>query len=188
MNQTVSMFGVALLILTLVIAVVLGLLVGPTSPITWVLILALVAIPFVYRKMTARRFLTWRDEYSVGIESIDREHKKLLGLINQLQTAVDYATDETFEREALDAAVDYTRTHFAHEEALMEQYGYPDFAAHKAEHRKMIDKVNSLVADYESDPDKTLQEALDFLKQWLVRHINGTDKQYSSFLREKGAT
>lgn len=186
MNQNLTMFGVSLLILTLITAAVLGLMAGPTSPLTWALIAALVLIPFLYRKMTARRFIEWKQDYSVGIDSIDKEHKKLVGLINQLQTAVDYSTGEEFEREALDAAVDYTKTHFAHEEELMSKYGYPDFEAHKAQHQKMIDKVNNLVTDYEQDPDRSLQEALNFLKDWLVKHINGTDKLYSEFLRGKG--
>jgi len=129
----------------------------------------------------------WKDEYSVGIESIDQQHKKLINLINMLQTTVDYSTGEEFERECLAAVVDYTKTHFVYEEGLMSKYGYPDFEAHKAQHQKMIDKVNDLLADYEDHPESAMKEALDFLKQWLIRHINGTDKQYSEFLLSKGA-
>ena len=59
----------------------------------------------------------------VGIDSIDQQHKKLISLINSLQTAVDYKAGAEFEREALDALVDYTKTHFSYEEGLMEQNG-----------------------------------------------------------------
>ena len=96
MNRNLSMFGVALLMLTLITAAILGLVAGPTSPLTWVLIALLVAIPFIHRKLTAKHFITWRDEYSVGIDSIDQQHKKLINLINQLTTAVDYSTGEEF--------------------------------------------------------------------------------------------
>ena len=187
MNRHMSMFAVALLILTLVTAVILGLMAGPTSPLTWALVALLLVIPFVHRRMSSRRFIEWKDEYNVGIESIDSQHRKLVNLINQLQTAVDYSTGEEFEREALDELVDYTKTHFEYEEGLMAQYDYPELEPHKALHRKMIAKVEEVLAEYEQDQDRAMNNALSFLQGWLINHINGTDKQYSDFLIGKGA-
>lgn len=186
MNRNAYMFGVALAILTLITAVILGFMAGPTSPLTWLLVAILVSLPFIHKKLSARRFLAWKDEYSVGIDSIDQQHKKLLNLINQLQTAVDYSTGEEFEREALDELVDYTKTHFSYEEGLMEQHGYPDFEPHKAQHAKMIQKVEEVLSEYQQDHDKAMMNAIGFLKDWLVNHINGTDKEYSEFLIDKG--
>ena len=186
MNQHMSMFGVSLLILTLITAAILGLMAGPTSPITWGLIALLVVIPLVHRKLSKRRFVEWKDEYSVGIDSIDQQHRRLVNLINQLHTAVTYSTGEEFEREALDELVDYTKTHFSYEEGLMEQNGYPDFEPHKAQHKKMIDQVEIVLREYEENADLAMQDALNFLRDWLINHINGTDKQYSEFLRGKG--
>ena len=186
MIRNLNMFGVALLILTLITAVILGFMAGPTSPLTWLLVAVLIAIPFLHRKLAARNYLAWKDEYSVGIDSIDQQHKRLVNLINQLHTAVTYSTGEQFEREALDELVDYTKTHFTYEEGLMEQNGYPDFEPHKAQHRKMIQKVDAVLAEYEKDQDTAMNEALDYLSDWLINHINGTDKEYSSFLIAKG--
>jgi len=107
-------------------------------------------------------------------------------LINSLQTAVDYSTGEIFERKALDELVDYTKTHVEYEEGLMEQNGYPDFESHRAAHARMIEKVDQVLEAYRQDQDNAMQQALDFLKDWLINHINGTDKQYSSFLIDKG--
>ena len=139
-NKKLCMFGVSLLILTLIVAAILGLLAGPDSPITWLLIAILVVIPFIHKRMASDQFVEWKDDYSVGIDSIDQQHKKLLNLINQLQTAVDYSTGEQFEREALDELVDYTKTHFTYEEGLMRDNDYPDFEPHKAQHEKMFEK------------------------------------------------
>jgi len=97
-NKRMCMFGVSLLILALIVAAILGLLAGPSSPLTWALIAILLVIPFVHSKIAENQFVEWKDEYSVGIDSIDQQHKKLLNLINQLQTAVDYSTGEQFER------------------------------------------------------------------------------------------
>jgi hemerythrin len=186
MNNKTRMFGVAVLILALITAVILGLVINPGNPLTWLLIAVLLSLPFIYRKMTLRHYVEWKDEYSVGIKSIDTQHRKLLGLINSLQTAVNYKTGEVFEQEALDELVDYTKTHFKYEEGLMEQNGYPDFEAHRAQHELMIARVEEVLNHYQRDPDSAMQNALDFLRDWLINHINGTDKQYSKFLINKG--
>ncbi len=187
MNKSIDMCTLSLFILMLVIAVLVAVLAGPASPLTWSLAGVLVLIPVVRKKFMDRKRIDWSDKYSVGIDSIDEQHKKLINLINTLQTIVDYSTGEEIERECLAAVVNYTKTHFVYEEGLMREYGYPDFEAHKAQHQKMIDKVNDLLAAYEKNPESAMKDALDFLKQWLIRHINGTDKQYSEFLISNGA-
>ena len=186
MNNKLSMFGIALLLLTLITGVILAFMAGPTSPLTWILIAILIAVPYIHRKMSTRSFVEWKAEYSVGIDSIDRQHRKLINLINQLVTTVDYSTGAEFEREALAELVDYTRTHFSYEEKLLKDNGYPDFESHKAQHEGMIKKVNEVIAEYGQDRDTAMQNAANYLKEWLITHINGTDKQYSSFLRDKG--
>ena len=186
MNKHLTMFGVALIILALITAVILGFMAGPTSPLTWLLVAILIAVPFVYKSLSSKNYIEWKNEYSVGIESIDRQHQKLVNLINQLNTAVDYSTGDEFEQDALNELVDYTKTHFTYEEGLMEANGYPDVEAHKAQHREMIRKVEEVLAEYQSDPDTAMDNAKNYLKGWLINHINGTDKQYSSFLIGKG--
>ncbi|MCP4874454.1 MAG: bacteriohemerythrin [Gammaproteobacteria bacterium] len=187
MNNKTRMFGVAVLILALVTAAILGLVTSPGNPLTWLLVLMLMSLPFLYRKLTTRQFVEWKDEYSVGIDSIDQQHRKLLNLINSLQTAVNYKTGSEFEREALDELVDYTKTHFSYEEGLMERYEYPEFTTHRAEHELMISRVDQVLAKYQQDEDTAMQNAIDFLKDWLINHINGTDQKYAGFLIEKGA-
>lgn len=186
MNSNARMFGLAILILSLIVAVILGLMAGPTNPLTWLLLALLLLLPFLHRKFASKKYFEWKDEYSVGIESIDIQHKKLIHLINQLQTAVDYSTGEVFEREALDELVDYTVTHFRYEEGLMKEHGYPDFEAHKAQHDDMVSHVSQVLEEYRSNQDTAMENAVNFLKNWLINHINGTDKQYSEFLIGKG--
>jgi hemerythrin-like metal-binding protein len=182
------MFGLAVLILALITAVILGLVVSPGNPLTWLLVAALAVLPLVHRRMTVKQYLQWKPEWDVGIESIDRQHRKLVGMINNLQTAVDYSTGEEFERSALDDLVDYTRTHFKYEEGLMEEHGYPDFEAHRAEHERMIVHVEEVLETYLQDKDNAMKKATAFLRAWLINHINGTDQQYSQFLISKGVS
>lgn len=186
MNKQWSMFGVALLLLAIITAILLGFMVDIFNPMSWGLLALLVIIPYVHKRIVSRRFVEWREDYSVGIESIDNDHKRLLNLINQLQTAAHYQTGREFEREAFDALVDYTKHHFNREEVLLETHGFPGYSAHKAEHAQMIAKVDAMLEEYKSNPQQTVEQAVQFLKNWLIGHINGTDKQYSQFLRDKG--
>jgi hemerythrin len=188
MNNKLRMFGVAVLILALITAVILGLVISPGNPLTWLLIAVLVVVPLIHRHMAVKRYLQWKPEWDVGIDSIDRQHRKLVGMINNLQTAVDYSTGEEFERNALDDLVDYTRTHFKYEEGLMEEHGYPDFEAHRAEHERMIAQVEEVLETYLQDKDSAMKKATAFLRDWLINHINGTDQQYSQFLIDKGVS
>ncbi len=186
MNHKIRMFVVAVLILALLTAAILGLAIAPAHPLTWLVIALLVLLPLINSKLAAARLVRWKPEYSVGIESIDAQHRQLIELINRLQNTVDYATGGDYERAALDAVVDYTLTHFRYEEDLMAEHDYPSFEAHRAEHQKMVARVEELVQAYRDNQDRALQDALAYLKAWLINHINGTDQQYSEFLIAKG--
>lgn len=186
MNKKLKAFALAFLLLTLITAILLGFTLGLTHPLPWIFIVALVIVIVLNKKMTESQFVTWKDEYSVGIESIDNDHKMLLKLINQLQTSSLYYTGEDFDKEALNELIEYTKFHFAREEKMMEENGYPDFEEHRQQHRDMTEEVISRVKAYEADSEKTVDDLLDYLKKWLINHINGTDQKYSSFLRDKG--
>lgn len=187
-NMAIMMILTTLLIGALIVGAVLTFFVfGLVHIVPWLFVLAAAGIVVLVRRREKSEFMAWKDEYSVGIEAIDNDHRKLIKLINQFQTAVFYRTGEEFEREAFDELVDYTQTHFTREEALMEKHGYPDFEAHVAEHRKMIGQVENVMTQYQTEGRReTLNDAVLFLREWLIEHINGTDQAYSAFLLEKG--
>lgn len=186
MGRNLIMLGMAILVVLLIVLVVIGFLSGISNPLPWISLVILAAVILAHNKIVGSKYLTWKDSYSVGIESIDNDHKKLIHLINNLQTAIDYKTDRQFERQTLDEVVDYTVYHFTREEGLMENNDYPDFVPHKAKHEEMIDKVNKLVEAYENNESGAIESLLVYLKSWLIKHINGTDQEYSEFLISKG--
>ena len=186
MGRNLIMLGMAILVVSLIALIVIGFLSGISNPLQWIALAVLVTVILAHNKIVKSRYLTWKDSYSVGIESIDNDHKKLLHLINNLQTAVDYKTDRLFEKQTLDEVIDYTHYHFRREEGLMENNGYPDFVPHKAKHEEMIGKVNEYVQAYDKGEPGAIESLLAYLKTWLISHINGTDKEYSEFLISKG--
>jgi len=190
-NQFIGIYTMVLITLLvgalLVAAIMTFIGLGVTNPVPWLFLLAIVVVVIYTRRRDKDQFVQWKDEYSVGIEAIDNDHRRLLNLINQFQTAVFYQTGSQFEDEAFDALIDYTRTHFAREEQLMAEYAYPDLEAHKAEHEKMIALVETRMAEHRTPGHhETLVEMVNFLRDWLINHINGTDQAYSGFLHDKG--
>lgn len=188
MRQSVQTLALSIFIVLAFLTIGIGFLFGIDNPVPWIMIAVLVALPFIHRSLTARRFVSWDDKLSVGIQVIDDDHKKLLTLINNLQSAVYYPTGETFERQALKELVDYTKYHFQREEELMSRHGYPDFDAHKRQHEEMIARVDQFLESYERDREGTVEEMARFLKGWLINHIAGTDQKYSPYLHAQGVS
>ncbi|MES9963094.1 MAG: bacteriohemerythrin [Candidatus Sedimenticola sp. 20ELBAFRAG] len=189
MKQSVSMLMLSMVVGVLLIADILVFVaLGAGHPVPWVILVLLIVVPYFHNKMENRHFVTWRPEYSVGIQAIDEDHKKLLSLINNLQAAVHYHTGDEFEKQALDELVDYTKFHFKREEDLMEKYAFPGLESHRAEHAAMIEQVGGFVDEYHKKGHDVLESIAVYLKEWLIKHINGTDQQYAGFIREKGET
>ncbi len=79
--------------------------------------------------------------------------------------------------------VDYTMTHFAFEEDLMERSGYPLSESHKKVHSSFTANINKLVKQHESGKDIT-RRLLSTLQIWLTNHIKNDDKDYSSDVKK----
>jgi len=170
----------------IIVAIFLGFLSGFANPVPWVLIAVLVLITFAYNKSKKTNEIVWKDEYSVGVKVLDQDHQKLLHLLNQFNTAYDYAMSEQFERQTLKELTDYTQYHFTREEQLMEDNEYPDLEAHKAQHKIMIEEITRLEKKYHELGHDAFEEVSQFLTNWLIKHINGTDKQYTQHLNSRG--
>ena len=130
--------------------------------------------------------MSWKEEYSVKISQIDQQHKKLIDLINQLNDAMSQGKAKDVLGKILNDLVTYCATHFKQEEQLMQANGYPEFAVHKEKHDKMTAKVFSLKREVEGGKRLISLEVMNFLEQWLNKHILGTDKKYGPFLNAQG--
>ncbi len=186
MRKSLQTLGLSVFIVVALIVIAIGLLPGMNPWISVVMAAILLMVPLLNKWLTSKRFVAWNDNLSVGIETIDDDHKKLLTLINNLQTAVFYPTGEAFERQALQELVDYTKYHFEREERMMVENEYPDYEAHKRQHEAMIAKVSGFMQAYDKDRESTVEEITAFLKDWLLQHIAGTDQKYSSHLHSRG--
>lgn len=131
--------------------------------------------------------ITWSDKYSVGIGSIDDQHKRLIELINGLNDEMGKGRGAEAASAVIQDLVDYTKYHFTTEEDLMEKNEYPDFFEHRKEHAAFIEKVSGFQADFEKKKSVSLIINIsNFLWDWLSKHILVVDKKYSPFLVSRG--
>lgn len=81
----------------------------------------------------------------------------------------------------------YTKLHFAREEKFFAQTGYPDAAAHKQEHDDLTRQVLEVQRKYARGTSAALSlEVMQFLKNWLLHHIQGSDQRYRPHLNANG--
>jgi hemerythrin len=132
-------------------------------------------------------FFEWSEKYSVGVPSIDGQHKKLIEIINSLYDSMRAGHGELALGKTLDDLLSYTRTHFRFEENLLQSKGYPDLVAHKKVHESLTAQVLDLVNQHKAGKTTLSIQTGTFLKNWLANHILATDQKYSEHLIARGA-
>lgn len=128
--------------------------------------------------------LTWDEGYSVRVEKLDSQHTVLFNILNDLHAAMTKGEAHKITGPLLQKLLDYTRTHFAAEEKLLDISGYPGFSEHRKIHAGLIQQVEEYVARYEKGEATLSLHLINFLRDWLTNHIQKTDKEYSSWLNE----
>ncbi len=130
--------------------------------------------------------LTWTPSFSVGIQSIDLQHQRLVEMINNLHEAMAVGKGKDAVGPILDGLVEYAQVHFAMEEKLMQKYNYLEYRHHKDEHDEFVKKVGALQKQYQTTSVGLTVPVMQFLKEWLTNHIMGTDKRYIETFRKNG--
>jgi hemerythrin-like metal-binding protein len=131
--------------------------------------------------------LEWTEDMSVGVKVIDDDHKKLIDMLNELNDGILAGKTSDALESVIDKLLRYTKYHFAREERFFAETGYPDGATHKAEHDLLARRVSNLQMRFETGQSFILStETMEFLKNWLIDHIMGSDQQYGPHLNAKG--
>ena len=128
----------------------------------------------------------WKDEYSVGVEKIDHQHRHLFEIINKLIEQRSAASpDSKLVSETLTEMLNYAKEHFATEEELMQEYGYPEIEQHKEQHIYFFKTTAELSINALNNQSMVYSEIIEFLKLWLTLHIPKVDMRYKEFFKTK---
>ena len=130
--------------------------------------------------------LLWGPMLEVGVKEIDTQHRKLVDLANELADAVRAGKGKEVLGKTLAELVRYTQTHFATEEKLMDQHKYPGTADHKQLHKDLVKTVSDFKAKFDKGDAALTDEIMNFLRDWLTKHIMNIDKALARDLKQKG--
>jgi hemerythrin len=126
---------------------------------------------------------TWTAAHAVGIQEIDDQHIHLASLIDALSAALRDGASAAAVTAALGEMIDYAAMHFASEERLMTQFKLTDLTQHRDAHRRLLEDIRHLGVDHDQ-PSVSL--VLRYLREWLIRHVDGLDKALGRALIAKG--
>ncbi len=127
--------------------------------------------------------IEWKSEFEVGIGVIDVQHHRIVDYIN---TLIDSSGNTQHNELALiiDSLIDYTYSHFAFEEALMEEAGYEFLAVHRQTHEAFTRRLKVMHKSFRGGEDVS-EKLVELLITWLINHIMIDDQSYVPVVREK---
>jgi len=128
-------------------------------------------------------------EFRTGIDTVDKQHERLVEMVSQLDKVRKTNYEKIDQRRAaigniLSEMIDYTISHFAFEEALMEDANYEFFSAHKRIHKLLVMRAGEYKKRFDADED-IVDELHDVLKRWLFNHIRNDDKAFAPIVIKK---
>ena len=121
--------------------------------------------------------MNWYANYNIGVEKIDEQHQKLAKTIRKLQHSLANGRFTPETGATLKFLVEYTKVHFADEEALMVDINYEELDSHQALHKKLVSQVVDILLDLKKGKVIDAYELLDFLTNWLTKHIVHEDQK-----------
>ena len=125
----------------------------------------------------------WSEEYEIGINVIDQQHRRIVDYINTLAD-MDDNVDQAVLADLINSLIDYTFSHFAFEESLMEEANYDFLEIHKNTHEAFTKKILKFQRQFNNGDDIS-KELGEMLFTWLIDHILSDDQSYAPLLREE---
>lgn len=131
--------------------------------------------------------IVWRDAMCVGHEGIDADHVRLIEIINAYEAELAHGVHERALAAILRRLYDYAHTHFAREEQVQIDCGYPFHQAHRKEHQELLQQVQQIIRTHfieRSEPinAKSAADLAEFLRRWLTDHIIKADLRMKPYL------
>ncbi len=125
--------------------------------------------------------LKWSNFFSVGVDDIDEQHKKIVQMLNDMYDGISDCQGNEATNRVLPELLEYTRQHFSFEEEYMKELSFPGYSEHIQKHSELTDQVQQLCDDLKNNIDVNQLELAVFLVDWLKEHIMDEDMQYARY-------
>jgi len=123
--------------------------------------------------------LQWKEQFTLGVAAMDRDHKELVDAMNRVHELATAGAEKASIDGAIAHLVQLTTRHFDDEERHMEKIGYPDLSRHRRIHKDMLRKVAAHHQAFQAGDGTVDQRFFDFLVHWLAAHICHIDRKYA---------
>lgn len=125
----------------------------------------------------------WRENMSVGVETLDADHKKLIDLLNRLHYMALAGADRDSIADLLDELVRQAEYHFRNEEILMRFHKFPECEAHRTLHGEVLRELDEVRDRFVEAPESVrIDDLYDFFADWLLVHMMSEDIKYKPYL------
>lgn len=129
--------------------------------------------------------LEWKPEFSVGIASMDFEHKKMIGMINEIYDELLTHRDADSIEQFLGDIHTAISAHFALEERMMKEAEYVEYEAHKDDHEELLDEIRDMMDQLQADPEKAFELLRQNLVDWFGKHFATYDARLHGLAGQK---
>ena len=130
-------------------------------------------------------YMPWLDQYGIGDEVIDQQHRQIVDMINTLHDSLAKKDPAADIREVVTRLVKYTQEHFAAEEGLMERLHYPGFGRQQRAHAALVKRLIGVLNRMKRGDQVSVRELLAFLKDWWNGHVRCEDCQIAKWMQER---
>jgi hemerythrin len=131
--------------------------------------------------MPSNYLTDWSDDYLIGIEKIDDQHKEFFRIAHQFFTECLADEGEECLQDTLNYLRDYARKHFEGEEAFMKEIEYPRLEEHSKLHTDFLNRYAELIVEFKKSgrTEKMVNKVLTVVMDWLKDHIVKADGAYA---------
>jgi hemerythrin len=130
--------------------------------------------------------IKWENKFSVNVSKIDEEHKFFILIINKVIAAIQNNNEHEKILDALNEMTVYALSHFKTEEKYMIKFDYPECQQHKKEHKDFLMTTVGFCQRVMNRDDNIIDDLFEYLKQWLEKHIQGSDQKYTEYFNKNG--
>jgi len=119
--------------------------------------------------------IAWRNEFSVGVDAVDHEHREMIALINELDEAMQDDASQATVVEALGEIYARISAHFALEEKTMRDARYTRLAEHKQDHEQLLDELLDVIDSVDDEGRYDRADLSRSLDRWFSDHFRTHD-------------
>lgn len=129
--------------------------------------------------------LSWSDDFAIGIDIIDEQHKRLFDYFDEIELCIKSGDDSNIN-DICRGLIDYAVSHNTFEESLMKQAGYPMLDAHHQIHEAFKERAYGYLEKINAGADsmKIARDVRTDIGLWLINHIKREDKHYAPYVKK----